>query len=361
MAFTFDGPTRTITEQPVAGNPELVEYNVLRDVYREALDWWHADENSRWAFPFRIEGGSFRFLDDLGNPTYATLDLYLQNQVGMNWRFIPNDYQHEIRWSGANVYRQDRTLPLWDFSGTASNILVEATFSDINTGYQVSATGGLTPAQIADISSTIAGLVPKEVWEYVERTITDVPPNAATATAVANVNALLNEISAKVDAGDITLNATELGRIATAVWGTSGIDRRSMLTDAQIQVIVTEVWSAASRELTGQAAGTLTAVQVAEIAGAVWSATTRELTGQDQGTLTDAQVSAIATAVWGVSDRGMNLDEIYILLGLDSAKPVTAHKDGDTGYTDVEGIRLNRTQTIGARGEITVTSTRQNP
>lgn len=166
MPFIFNGILRTITEQALPGNPAIARYNVLRDLYSAGVDWW--DSNSFYEFPFRLEGGGFRFLDSLGNAVYATADLFLQNQVGMGWRIVPANYPHQIEFSGANLLAENPTFSLWDFSSLTAQVVVIPTFSDINTGYATS-TGGpnLTAAQ---------------VWDYSERTLTSAGAGSGGAT-----------------------------------------------------------------------------------------------------------------------------------------------------------------------------------
>lgn len=148
MSFVVNGATRTITEQAQAGNPPLVEYSLLSDLYVDVADW-HL-QNLNYRFPLRQIGGDLRYLDNLGNPVFSTIDIFLQNQADEDWRLVPANYPHTIVLSGANLLEEDSSLPLWDFSGLTSQVIVIPRFSDLQVGYQISGSsggGGLTVQQ----------------------------------------------------------------------------------------------------------------------------------------------------------------------------------------------------------------------
>jgi len=352
MAFLFDGLAKTITEERQAGDPPLAEYSILQDLYIAAATWWHTGDNQKWSFPFRISGGGFRRLDSEGNELFATADIFLQNQAGAGWRLVAANYEHEIRFSSANLFREDAGLAMWDLDLTTADVIVEFEQSDVNTVIKTAgeAGTGLTIAQINAIGDAIAARTPQAVWEYSKRELTAAPPGLATAGALQSTYLLLSEIGRKVDAGEIALSVDQLGRLSAAVW--TNAERKLTMTP----ITPAEIWRHGERELTGQAAGTLTNEQVDAIAEAVWGVTERLLTGSSGATEGQAQ---------GIQDdlaiiQGL-IDEIHALMGLQQANPVVyqQNKALNTGYTQVGSrFRLERT-TDDQPTTIEVTETRQ--
>lgn len=142
MPFVFNGATRTITEQALPGNPAIAEYDVLVDLWSAAENWWGTDDNQKYRFPFRLSGGGKRFVDGLGNQQYAPADIYLQNQEDMDWRIVPANYAHIVRLRAANLFAEDASLPLYRLTGLTASVIVEPSFSDIQTSYLVASGGG---------------------------------------------------------------------------------------------------------------------------------------------------------------------------------------------------------------------------
>lgn len=206
MAFIFDGITRTITEQALPGNPPIATYDVLRDLWSAGEDWWYTSDNQKYAFPFRLAGGGLRFVDDLGNEIYATADIFLQNQSGQNWRIIPANYQHIVRFSGANLFAENRSLPIYNLSSLTSSVIIEPTLSDVQTSYLISSTG--------------SGATPQQVWEYSNRSLTDKT--------------------------GFSLSPVGINDIVSGVWNAA----TRTLTSAISSFTVADIWSYATRSLT---------------------------------------------------------------------------------------------------------------
>lgn len=349
--FLYDGPSRTIREIRQAGDPTPVTYDLL-ELYLDGMTWWNDANNSSYTFPLRLQGNQFRRLGEQGEQQYTTTELFLQNQPPLNWRIQFADYSHEVIFRGANLFREDRNEEIYDLSNLSAGtrVAIENQFSDINTLAIEATTGatGLTNAQINQIADLVAERAAPGIWSHPERELTDVPPNAATAATLQNTYTLLAEIGQKVEEGDITLNAIELNRIASAVWANQ--DRTVQLAAGQTLALVGAVWSAAQRDLTGHPEAILNA-----IAGAVWAADGRELTGGEGATAIQA-----TNILDDLAALQALIDEVHLLLGYRAGAPITAVKDGDTGYSEAGGIRLDRTQTIDATGKITVVQERRS-
>lgn len=190
MPFTFDGSTRTITEVALPGNPAIASYDVLTDLFSPACEWWQAYP---FNFPFRQEGGGFRQNDNQGNPTYATVDLYLQNQAGEDWRIKFADYStpwgyRVVRLSGANLLAEDPNLALYNLAGMVNPVVVIPELSNVQSGYFLSTEGG-------------SGLTAGQIWNYSGRSLTTSPPGTATtsdintlATAIAQLQSIATRI-----------------------------------------------------------------------------------------------------------------------------------------------------------------------
>jgi hypothetical protein len=302
MPFIFDGPTRTITEQALPGSPIIATYDVLRDLWSAGEIWWGESDNLKYRFPFRQSGGGRRFVDLLGNQVYATADIYLQNQNGMNWRIVPADYHHVIRFSGANLFGEDAGLPIYELNGLSNPVIIEPQFSDIQTSYLVNQGGG-------------GGVTPEQVWGYSGRSlstagnqaIADSVWSSSTSgfTGAGTAGKLMADIgdqaSNSFDSNDRTTLNDALSEIQSA---------HSMITTviAQVATISTQI------SLIDSSVDT-TLIQIGIIQSEI-NQFSSQFSFTGGGVVIAPQNPANVVSAIIASQLGMQLDDIYTLMGM---------------------------------------------
>jgi hypothetical protein len=219
MAFTFDATTRRITETAEPGNPAVVEYNLFTDLFVPLADWWRGG-NMSINFPLREAGGSFLYLDNLSNPVYGPTVFFPQNQSGEDWRIVPANYDHEIRFTAASLLPEAPVTPLFDLTGITAKVIFRPDLALAQSGYFISGEGGGTGDATAANQAAIANqlvTVDSKVNDLLLRLTEQRAANLDLLTAIANDAAALarGDISVDKQANTLTLSLPNGDPLAT--------------------------------------------------------------------------------------------------------------------------------------------------